>query len=131
MLENNKTILVVDDDAELRQGLLSLLEDEGFYLEHADSGETALAIVEKISIDLLITDILMPEMDGIELTLKAKKIQPDLKVILISGGGRQLDNVSQYDYLSVGKKLTATDFILKKPFAPQELIDMVYKVIED
>lgn len=124
MSESKKTILIVDDDAELREGLVSLFEDENLKLEQASNGEEALAVIASCTIDLVITDILMPLMDGIELTLKLKAIQPDLQVILISGGGRQLESHHKYDYLALGKKLTSNQHVLKKPFSAQALIDL-------
>ena len=77
---------------------------------------------------MLISDILMPNMDGIELVSKAAQKYPSLKFILISGGGRQLS--SEYDYLDAAKKITNIKHVLKKPFPPSELIALIDELLE-
>ena len=123
-------ILVVDDEEDARVALEIILASQGHNVNLAINGIDALNILEQEQFDLIITDILMPEMDGIELVQKAKQGNHGLKVILISGGGRQLGS-AQYDYLSVGQKLTATQHVLKKPFPPQDLIKLLEEIIGD
>jgi len=58
----------------------------------------------------------MPEMDGIELVQQARKINPEQKFVLISGGGTKFPNSEEYDYLTVSQTLTGVEHILRKPF---------------
>jgi len=124
MTTDRYTIVVVDDVPEVRNGISVILEAEGYDVRQASNGLEALQQVDE-TVDLVITDILMPEIDGIELCQKLKDAYPGLKLILISGGGRQPAIDSSYDYLEVAKKLTGVDTILKKPFNPEELLKMI------
>lgn len=124
----SKHILVVDDIAEVREGLYQILTDEGYQVSISENGMKALKQLQKTSVDLVITDILMPEMDGMELVKQARNLHPEMQFILISGGGRQLG--TDYDYLEVTKRLTGVAHLLKKPFRPDELVDMVEMMLE-
>lgn len=124
MVRKQKNILLVDDVKDVREQLSHVLEDEGYNVSTASNGIEAIKALSNTHIDMIITDILMPEMDGIELIAHAKKINPhELKFILISGGGRKLPD--NYDYLEATKKLTGVTSLLKKPFNPDELIEMM------
>jgi len=80
------TILIVDDEPEVRTVVAEFLEDFGYQVLQADGGTQALGrLQENPSVQLLITDIRMPEMSGIELADRATERNPELKVILISG----------------------------------------------
>jgi len=124
MSDNGKRILVVDDVEEILSGLSGILMAEGYDVLQASNGVMALQMLDE-NIDMVITDILMPEMDGIELSQKIKDKFPDVELILISGGGRQPAGDHGYDYLKVAKKLTGVESILKKPFDPEKLIELV------
>lgn len=124
MKHDQYKIVVVDDVPEVLNGISVILEAEGFEVGQAINGREALKIVDE-TVDLLITDILMPEIDGIELCQTLRKSYPDLKIILISGGGRQSAINSSYDYLEAARKLTGVETILKKPFNPQDLIKII------
>lgn len=131
MSNENKNILIVDDVEDVREGLSHVLQDEGYNVSTASNGVEALAELKTQSIDLVITDILMPEMDGMELVTKAKEFcSADLKFILISGGGRKLPG-DDYDYLEVTKKLTGVNTLLKKPFKPDELLEKVVSLLSE
>lgn len=130
MSAKNKTILVVDDDEDLREGIVSLFEDEELNIEQAGNGEEAYSKILSKSIDLVITDVLMPVMDGIQLALKIRESNPGLYVILISGGGRQLEDHSQFDALCDDEFLIDTECVMKKPFPPQKLIDTVFNLLD-
>ena len=88
-------ILIVDDDAVFRQSVRNVLEIEDYKVIDVDDGLNALPIVEKGNVDLVITDILMPEIEGNELAARIKKINPDLKVIGMTGGG----HIGDADYV--------------------------------
>lgn len=129
MTKNKKTVLVVDDVKELRQELAYVLEDAGYDVHQADNGLLALDILKQTPVDLLITDILMPSMDGIELVAQVKKRFSDMKIILISGGGRQPNRDKQYDYLLATKRLSGVQDVLKKPFSDQVLLDLSERLL--
>ena len=120
----SNTILVVDDEPELGNLIKELLENAGYNVLLSLNGLEAMNILNSMPIILVITDILMPEMDGIELVLAARKQFPDLKFVLLSGGGRKTD--SDYDYLYIAKKLTGIPNTLRKPFSPEELIEVTH-----
>ena len=124
MSKESKRILIVDDVKEIVSGISSILELEGFETFKAENGVEALDLIDH-SFDLVISDILMPEMDGIELCQAIKEKYPDIKIILISGGGRQSNVKQSYNYLETAKKLTGVDTILKKPFNPEELVTLI------
>ena len=84
----SKVILLVDDDSGFRESVRDILDIGGYQVIEAEDGKEALPIIEKEKLDLVITDILMPEIEGIELYTKIEKIRPDLKIIGMSGGGR-------------------------------------------
>ena len=77
-------ILVVDDEHLVRWSLRRYLEAEGFYALEAESGLKALEILRKESIDILITDLMMPEMDGLELIRQALVLRPKLDILVIT-----------------------------------------------
>jgi len=120
-----KKMLIVDDVNDLRIGLVDIFNNEGFEVYEAENGNEAMKIIDATAIDILVTDILMPEMDGIELTKAAKRKLPNLRTIAISGGGRQLKSSQDIDYLKQSKTLAGVDEILKKPFQPTEIIQLV------
>lgn len=123
MIEGKKAILIVDDFEEISEVMAQLLEADGYYVVTALNGKAAIKLLDADQFDMIITDILMPEMDGMELVGKAKELSPDVKVILMSGGGSR--SSVDYDYLGVSQKLTGANAILKKPFSQDELIEKV------
>ena len=82
------TILVVDDDLLVLAALRDLLESEGYAVLTASSGRTGLKLYQERDPDLVVTDILMPEMDGIETINEIRGLAPTQSIIAISGGGR-------------------------------------------
>lgn len=80
----NEKILVIDDDESIRQSLSNFLRRSGFNVLLADNGKTGLEILNKHSPDLIISDIKMPELSGIDVLRKSKEIDPFIKVILIT-----------------------------------------------
>jgi len=111
---NQKRILVVDDDESLLGALNNGLSLNGYYCEATTSAASALEIIEKISFDIMIVDIVMPGMNGLELTEKVKRIRPEMKIIVITG---HMDDFPYDKAIEAG----ASDFI-KKPFTSKELI---------
>lgn len=81
----SKKILVVDDEVGIRESLKKILEKEGFSVETAANGDEAFKVVRRGDIDLLITDIRMAGMDGVELLKVCKSVSPFTEVIIITG----------------------------------------------
>lgn len=111
-----KKILLVDDDEMVRYALRKYLSREGYDVTEADNGVSALKQVKENRFDLVITDIIMPEIEGLELIRTLKKNQPSLPIIAISGGGR----IDKAEYLSLADLMGVTT-TLSKPFDPEEL----------
>lgn len=118
-------ILIVDDEPSVLKMLRKMLRDESDDIVEAKNGEEALQICQQQEIDLMITDIVMPEKHGIDLIMEVKNIKPDVPIIAISGGG----GVSgRFDYLEIAELLGAKN-ILHKPFSAGELRDVVHNII--
>lgn len=110
-------VLIVDDEDSVRKMVKEMIEPDGFDVVEARDGNQAYDVCKKLSIDLIITDIVMPEKNGIDLIMAVKKEYPDIPVIAISGGG---GITGHYDYLEIAK-LVGAKIVLKKPFELQEL----------
>lgn len=113
-------ILIVDDDDGLRTALRRALEREGHEVVEASNGRHALDRLKETPVNLVITDIIMPESEGIELALILHKTQPELPVIAISGGG----NWTPEFHLSIARKAGALH-AFEKPFAVEDLLKKV------
>jgi CheY-like chemotaxis protein len=117
-------IVVIDDDEQIRETVRRILESRGHSVEDADQGAGGIAYVAQRAPDLVITDILMPGQDGIEVLVELRKAFPTLKVIAMSGGdGRGLLNLLE------DAELLGADRTLPKPFTPAELIAAVNAVL--
>ena len=81
------SILIVDDEKKMRHILQLMLEREGFKTEQAENGKVALGMLQKKEFGVVITDMKMPEMDGLSLLEEAKKINPDLPIVVITAHG--------------------------------------------
>lgn len=121
-----KTILVIDDDSGVQRMVQIVLEDAGFNVVSLGSARRGLDEIEKGDrpFDLIITDIIMPEMEGIEFISRIKTQHKDLPVIAISGGGRS----HNLDFLTFAEKLGA-NAVLPKPFRRDQLLDIVNTVL--
>ena len=116
-------ILIVDDERNIRLTLKDILEDEGYDIQLAESGETALKLIEAKQFDLIILDVKLPKMDGLSVLSKLLKKQPALDVLMISGHGTiqtavEALKIGAYDFcekpLSMAKILTAAKNIHHK-----------------
>lgn len=114
-------ILVVDDVDEIRNLVSLWLRNVGHTVETAISGQDASRRLKAANFDLVITDIIMPEGDGLELIIEMKKARPGLHVVAISGGGTHLRAA---DCLRVAKGLGAHALLLK-PFNRAQLLTAV------
>lgn len=111
------TILVIDDDQEVRDFLVAVLERAGHEVTTAGNGRDGVAMFREHAVQVVITDIIMPEKDGIETILDLRREHPDLKVIAISGGGR----TTPENYLHSARLLGA-DRAMRKPFKNEEIL---------
>ena len=115
-----KRILIVDDDAQIRTLLRTVLEAHGYAVRHASDGAEAANMMQAEAPDLVITDIFMPEADGFEVLTSIRKSHPHMPVIVVSGS-QITPNV---DFLHLAERLGAYS-VLHKPFRPHELMAMV------
>jgi DNA-binding response OmpR family regulator len=115
-----QSILIIDDDAYSRATLQLVLEDEGFAVVCAEDGAIGLRAFSVKQPDLVITDIIMPEREGLETIREIRKIAPLVPIIAISGGGR----LKATDLLALAGNLGA-DVVLTKPFDADELLGAV------
>lgn len=122
-----KKILVVDDEFQVREMISSMLKRYGYETVTASNGFDAWEKIEKDVFDLIITDLIMPEKQGMELIIELRKINPSIKIIAITGGG--LLGVSD-EYLEVAEHFGANK-VLSKPFDYSNLIDAVKELLND
>ena len=113
-------ILIIDDEDELRSMLRQLLEQAGYEVTEAVNGAEGIQLYEQDTHDLIITDIIMPEKEGVETIIALRRADPDLPIIAISGGGR----LDATDFLTMTKKLGARR-TLSKPFRRDQLLEAV------
>lgn len=116
------TILVIEDDGLFRRFLRRLLERMGFTVLTAAGGRRGVDIFRRERPDVVLTDILMPDQDGIETLLAIRREASAAKVIVMSG------HRSRLDYLRLAKQLGASD-VLRKPFSPDDLAAAIYRCL--
>jgi two-component system response regulator AtoC len=121
MLPEKKQILVVDDEANLRRVLAAQLSRDGYDVHTAEDGEAALAFLREHHIDLVITDLRMPKLDGMELLRAALQDSPERPVVMMTAHGT-IDNGGR------GLKLGAFDYVTK-PFDQAEVRTIVKKAL--
>lgn len=120
-----KTILVIDDEEFIAKMLAKLLTRAGYKVFVALNGTDGISIFEREPVDLVITDIIMPDKEGFEIIFKLKSIDADCKIIAISGGGR----INPATYLSTAKEIGAIK-TFTKPFDLKELVAHVNDLLE-
>lgn len=113
-------VLVVDDNRDMRAFICIALQRAGFETAVAGDGERALALQHRQPADVLITDIYMPELDGLELIQQFRARFPGTRIVAISGGG----TVAHADFLHVAAEIGAAA-VLHKPFATETLVKTV------
>ena len=117
-----KKILIIDDEEIVRMSCERALQVEGFQTGVASSGREGLEILEKEPYDLVLLDLKMPDMDGMEVLGKIRSSWPHINVIMISG-------YSTVDTAVQALRSGAVNFI-QKPFAPESLFSAIKEVIE-
>jgi CheY-like chemotaxis protein len=118
------TVLLIDDDQAMRQTMRRALESARYRVIEATSGVAGLKLFREHQPRLVITDILMPDKDGLETVREIREINPDARIIAISGGGNMGD-----DYLlEVARKFGAVE-VIPKPFRRETLLDVVARLL--
>ena len=118
---SNYTVLIVEDDSALREALCTTLQLARLNYLEADCAETALAVLDKKPVDIVVSDVNMPGMDGHELLAQVKARFPGLPMMLITAFGQIKHAV---DAMQAG----AADYLVK-PFEPQVLIDSISAIL--
>ena len=110
------TILVLDDDLHVRESMAIALEDEGFRVYQAESSEVAFRMLDTVQIDLVIVDLRLPGMDGVEFISKAIKLWSDLKFIIYTGS-------PEYDISpEIASEASVSKIIFLKPLMDSKTI---------
>jgi CheY-like chemotaxis protein len=117
-------VIVVEDDVGLGTILARLLGGRKHEVRVVTEGSAALRLIGARPPDLMITDILMPGVDGLETIMRTRQIAPAVKIIAMSGDGGS----SRPDFLAMARKLGA-DALLRKPFGNAELIELVDRLL--
>jgi CheY-like chemotaxis protein len=110
-------ILIIEDDAELREMLKIAFSRRKYTVLEAENGKDAITHFKPGITDLVVTDLIMPEEDGLKVIIKLREIKPSIKVIAISGGGK----AGPGSYLNLAKALGA-DAVYSKPFSVNDMI---------
>ena len=117
-------LLVVDDNADTRQSMKLLLERAGYEVEVAQNGARALEVQRERSAQILITDIFMPELDGLETISRFRTEFPGVKIIAMTGGGI---GFNRQNYL-LSADVAGADAVLSKPFEKSTLLQALQSV---
>lgn len=118
-------ILIVEDENDLREMLKVSLARKKFTVLEAGNGKDAIIHFKPAVTDLVITDLIMPEEDGLKVIMRLREIKPSLKIIAISGGGK----AGPASYLNLAKALGA-DAVYSKPFSVNEMIKKIEELLE-
>jgi two-component system response regulator ResD len=114
-------VLVVDDDPDVAQVVLAYLRRDGFEAAHADDGLKALESARRVPPDLVILDLMLPGLDGLEICRRLRSDVPNLPVVMLTARGEELDRIA-------GLEVGADDYVVK-PFSPRELVLRVTSVL--
>ncbi len=117
-------ILLIEDDRDFREMLSEMLEREGYAVEQVENGVEGLRKIGVATYNLIITDIIMPEKEGLETIMEIKQIRPDSKIIAISGGGRSAAG----SYLKTAEYFGAIK-AFQKPFDKSEFMGAVKNIL--
>jgi len=119
-------ILLVEDDDDVREMVFQILTREGYQVTQTDNGRKALEVFEEEPADLVITDLIMPEKEGLEMIRDLMQQYTGVRIIAISGGGR----LDPGDYLRTARVFGARKTI-HKPFGRTELLEAVETVLQE
>jgi two-component system, chemotaxis family, chemotaxis protein CheY len=118
-------ILIIDDNDDLRDTLVVMLEDQGYDVISASDGETGAHAFDQARPDLVLTDIIMPNSDGVEAIRRIRAIDPTARIVAMSGG-----SISGNEYqLRMAKEAGAIE-VLAKPFEVDDLVTVVERCLK-
>lgn len=120
----SKKILLIEDMKGVRDSLEVILSIQGYEVDFADNGAIGLKMAKASSYDLIITDILMPELDGTEVIMQLRSGGSQTPILAISAGG---DGVSADQALTLAKEKASA--VMEKPFSKEELLDQINQLI--
>jgi DNA-binding response OmpR family regulator len=120
-MEKRKHILLVEDDESILFGLQDILESEGYQISTATDGIEGLKLATEKSIDLLVLDIMLPSMNGLEICKKIKQEKLKLPIIMLTAKSSELDKISGLDY--------GADDYITKPFSLSELLARIRAIL--
>jgi len=126
MKPNNKKVLIIEDDPFIADVYVLKLESEGYDVEAAEDGLKGLEMLKKKKYDIILLDILMPNLDGFKV-LERIKLLPDLNKVPVV----ILTNLSQKKDIKKGLELGAVDYIIKTKFTPTEVVKTINKVLAE
>jgi two-component system response regulator VicR len=123
--KNSKLILCIEDEQEMIDLMRLILNRRGFVIRGANGGKEGLEIIRKDHPDLVLLDLMMPEMDGWEVyqQMKANEATKNIPVIIVTARAQSIERV-------LGLHIAKVDDYIVKPFSPQELLNSVDKVLE-
>ena len=119
-------VLIIDDDQDVRTTLRDVMEEAGYEVFEADDGDKGQRLFASDPVDLVVTDILMPEKEGLETILDLRRVDPNVKIIAISGGGYR----GNMHFLEASRDFGA-NCVLSKPILPNELLEAMRAVLND
>jgi two-component system response regulator VicR len=124
MDEPDKTVVYIEDDSEMIDLVTLILKPKGFKVKGANGGREGLDMVAQLKPDLVLLDLMMPDMDGWEVyhQLKANEITSHTPVIIITAKSQAIDQV-------LGLYIAMVDDYISKPFHPQQLVESIQKVL--
>lgn len=114
------SILIIDDDAAVARALSLILTRAGYRVRSETSGRRGVQLLDEGGIDLVLTDIIMPDLDGIEAIRRIRAYHPGLRIVAMSGGGR----IDKADFLQMAQALGA-DGVIEKPVRREHLLEIV------
>jgi two-component system, chemotaxis family, chemotaxis protein CheY len=117
-------ILVIDDDPSLRRSMRKVLERSGHEVIEAEDGDKGMRLVREVPPDLVVTDLLMPEKEGIETIQELRAEFPEIPIVAVSGAGSVEEGGPLLD-----AQLFGADATLSKPFEVEELVETVTRVL--
>ena len=120
-MTKKRRILVIEDDAGIRQGIVDALELSGFVCEQAADGKAGLDLAITYDCELILLDLILPGLDGLEILREVRATRPTLPVIILTARGEEADRVA-------GLRLGADDYVVK-PFSVAELLARVEAVL--
>ncbi|MDD4157379.1 MAG: response regulator [Candidatus Cloacimonetes bacterium] len=120
-----KKILIVDDEKQINN-ILSRYLRKNYQVSISENGLQALSILKKETFNLIIMDVIMPEKEGIETLIEIKNTYPNIKIIMMSGGGK----IGPQSYLKIAKAVGA-DEVIEKPFELSDLHNIIKKLLDN